>query len=115
MCEVSSAFERTAVSRLERAEHAGQSTPGESRSHVVGCVSFKVPDTDPNRSWRGKLNASLGGTGYPAVRLMTVVETGTRALLGAVFGSPTIGEIDYARALLPALGIEMLMLADRGF
>ena len=80
-----------------------------------GCVSFKVADTDRNRSWLGKLKASLGVTGYPVVRLMTVVETGTRALLGAVFGPPSTGEIDYARALLPLLGTDMLVLADRGF
>ena len=46
---------------------------------------------------------------------MTVVETGTRALLGAVFGPPATGEIEYARALLPLLGTDMLVLADRGF
>ena len=80
-----------------------------------GCVSFKVADTDRNRSWLGKLKASLGVTGYPVVRLMTVVETGTRALLGAVFGPPSTGEIDYARALLPLPGTNMLVLADRGF
>ena len=80
-----------------------------------GCVSFKVADTDRNRSWLGKLKASLGVTGYPVLRLMTVVETGTRALLGAVFGPPATGEIDYARALLPLLGTDMLVLADRGF
>jgi hypothetical protein len=80
-----------------------------------GCVSFKVADTGRNRSWLGKLKASLGVTGYPVVRLMTVVETGTRALLGAVFGPPSTGEIDYARRLLPLLGSDMLVLADRGF
>ncbi len=80
-----------------------------------GCVSFKVADTERNRSWLGKLRASLGVTGYPVVRLMTVVETGTRGLLGAVFGPPSTGEIDYARALLPLLGTDMLVLADRGF
>src|SRR5215472_13644958 len=80
-----------------------------------GCVSLKVPDSDRNRSWLGKLKAALGATGYPVVRLMTVVETGTRALLGAVFGPPATGEIDYARALLPLLDKDMLVLADRGF
>ena len=80
-----------------------------------GCVSFKVPDTDRNRSWLGKLRASLGTTGYPVIRLMTVVETGTRALLGAVFGAPATGEIDYARRLLPLLRTDMLVLVDRGF
>jgi Insertion element 4 transposase N-terminal/Transposase DDE domain len=80
-----------------------------------GCVSFKVPDTDRNRSWLGKLNASLGVTGYPVVKLMTVVETGTRALLGAAFGPPATGETDYARKLFGLLGTDMLVLVDRGF
>jgi hypothetical protein len=80
-----------------------------------GCVSIKVPDTDRNRSWLGKLKASLGVTGYPVIRLMTLAETGTRAILGAVFGPPSTGEIDYARALLGLLNKDMLVLADRGF
>lgn len=80
-----------------------------------GCTSIKVPDTDRNRGWLGKLKAALGITGYPALELMTLVETGTRALLGAVFGPPAIGETDYARRLLSLLRADMLMLADRGF
>ena len=95
-------------------------TPGVrySRYRTVafdGCVSFKVADTDRNRTWLGKLKASLGTTGYPVIRLMTPVETGTRAMLGAVFGPPSAGEIDYARMLLGLLGTDMLVLADRGF
>jgi Insertion element 4 transposase N-terminal/Transposase DDE domain len=80
-----------------------------------GCTSIKVPDTGRNRAWLGKMRAALGVTGYPAVELMTLVETGTRALLGAVFGPPAIGETDYARRLLARLGPDMLVLADRGF
>lgn len=80
-----------------------------------GCTSIKVGDSDRNRGWLGKLRAALGVTGYPAVELMTLVETGTRALLGAVFGPPAVGETDYARRLLPLLGRDMLVLADRGF
>lgn len=99
---------------------AQPTTPGVrfGRYHTVafdGCVSIKVPDTDRNRSWLGKLRASHGVTGYPVVRLMTLVETGTRALLGAVFGPPSTGEIDYARALLALLNKDMLVLTDRGF
>ena len=52
-----------------------------------GCRSVKVPDTGRNRAWLGKMNAALGVTGYPVIQLMTLCETGTRALLGAVFGS----------------------------
>ena len=61
------------------------------------------------------MRAALGVTGYPAVELMTLVETGTRALLGAVFGLPATGETDYARRLLARLGPDILVLADRGF
>ena len=80
-----------------------------------GCTSIKVPDTARNQAWLGKMKASLGVTGYPAVELMTLAETGTRALLGAVFGPPATGETDYARQLLHLLGPDMLVLADRGF
>jgi hypothetical protein len=46
-----------------------------------------VPDPAANQGWLRKLKAALGETGYPAVQLMTLAETGTRALLGAAFGS----------------------------
>jgi hypothetical protein len=46
---------------------------------------------------------------------MTVCETGTRALLGGVFGSPADGEITWARRLLHLLDESMLVLMDRGF
>jgi hypothetical protein len=99
---------------------AQPSTPGVrfGRYRTVafdGCTSIKVPDTARNRGWLGKMKAALGVTGYPSVELMTLVETGTRALLGAVFGPPATGETDYARRLLPLLSQEMLVLADRGF
>ncbi len=80
-----------------------------------GCTSIKVPDTGPNRSWLGKMKAALGVTGYPAIELMTLVETGTRALIGAVFGPPATGETDYARQLCHLLTKDMLVLTDRGF
>ena len=80
-----------------------------------GCSSIKVPDTGRNRSWLGKLKAVRGVTGYPALELMTLAETGTRALAGAVFGPPATGETDYARQLLHLLDDTMLVLMDRGF
>jgi Insertion element 4 transposase N-terminal/Transposase DDE domain len=80
-----------------------------------GCRSVKVPDTPANRGWLGKMNASLGVAGYPVMQLMTLVETGTRALLGAAFGSTATGEADWARQLLHLLDATMLVLMDRGF
>ena len=80
-----------------------------------GCKSVKVPDTERNRGWLGKLNAALGQTGYPVIQLMTLCETGTRALIGAVFGPPADGELTWARKLLHHLDETMLVLMDRGF
>jgi hypothetical protein len=45
---------------------------------------------------------------------MTLVETGTRALIGAVFGPTAEGETSYAGRLLHLLSPDMLLLWDRG-
>ena len=81
-----------------------------------GCQSVKVPDTARNRGWLGK-PATLGGeeAAYPSVWLMTLAETGTRALLGAVFGPRADGEIAWAGKLVHLLDASMLVLADRNF
>jgi hypothetical protein len=80
-----------------------------------GCKSLKVPDTAANRAWLGKHSLGTSEAAYPALLLMTLVETGTRALLGAVFGSWSDGEAAWARKLLPLLDATMLLLADRRF
>jgi hypothetical protein len=98
---------------------AQPSTPGVrfGRYRTVsfdGCNSIKVPDTTRNRAWLGKQASATGETGYPAIELMTLAETGTRALLGAVSG-PRTGETGYAAQLLHLLSADMLVLTDRGF
>src|SRR5690242_5992209 len=80
-----------------------------------GCKTVKVPDTPANRGWLGKMNAALGVAGYPVIQVMALVETGTRALLGAAFGSTATSELDWARQLLHLLDKSMLVLIDRGF
>jgi hypothetical protein len=81
-----------------------------------GCKSIKVPDTDRNRSWLGRIKYRMGFAGYPTLLLMTLVETGTRGLLGATLGSASDrDEATQARRLLPLLRPDMLLLVDRGF
>jgi hypothetical protein len=54
--------------------------------------------------------------GYPALRVMTLAETGTRGLLGATVGSVSDrDEVGLARRLLPLLGPGMVILLDRAF
>ena len=76
-----------------------------------GCSSIKVPDTARNRAWLD----SPGNGGHPLVELMTLVETGTRALIGAVFGPTREGGTDYARRLLHLLAPDMVVWWDKGF
>jgi transposase IS4-like protein/DDE family transposase len=81
-----------------------------------GCNSLRVPDTERNRSWLGRIRYRMGFAGYPTLRMMTLIETGTRAMLGAVLGSATDrDEATLARRLLPLLRPSMLVLLDRAF
>jgi Insertion element 4 transposase N-terminal/Transposase DDE domain len=81
-----------------------------------GLNSLKIPDTSRNRSWAGKIRHRLGLAGYPALRVMTLCETGTRGLLGAALGSRADrDETGLARRLVHLLGPGMLVLLDRGF
>ncbi|MBN0049161.1 IS4 family transposase [Streptomyces actuosus] len=76
-----------------------------------GCSSLRVPDSERNRAWLGRTSHH----GYPTLELMTLVETGTRALVGAVFGPTAEGETSYAGRLLHLLKPDMLVLWDKGF
>lgn len=76
-----------------------------------GCSSIKLPDSVRNVDHFGP--QSRGG--YPMLELMTLVETGTRAVIGAVFGATSDGETAYARRLLHHLSPNMLVLWDKGF
>jgi len=81
-----------------------------------GLNSLKVPDTDRNRSWIGRIRYRMGFAGYPTLRVMALAETGTRGLLGATVGSADDrDEAHLARRLLSLLGPGMLVLLDRGF
>lgn len=82
---------------------------------VDGCSSIKAPDQPRIRRWLGKICRQGVWDGYPMLRLTALCETGSRALLGAVFGPTSCGELGYAVRLLPLLKQDMLLLADRGF
>lgn len=81
-----------------------------------GINSLKAPDTERNRGWMGRVRYSLGFAGYPTARVMALVETGTRGLLGAAIGSQDArDEAKLAMRLLGLLRPGMLVLADRAF
>jgi Insertion element 4 transposase N-terminal/Transposase DDE domain len=81
-----------------------------------GLNSLRAPDSERNRGWLGRIRHRMGFAGYPTLRLMTLVETGTRALLGVVIGSrKDRDEATLARRMMPLLQPGMLLLADRAF
>jgi hypothetical protein len=81
-----------------------------------GCSSLRVPDTARNRAWLGRIRHKAGFAGYPLLHLVTLAETGTRGLLGAVMGAAADGdEPALARGLLHLLRAGMLVLIDRAY
>ncbi|MFJ9761796.1 transposase [Streptomyces sp. NPDC101149] len=82
----------------------GSVATGQCRS--TAAARCGVPASPRNRAWLGR----TAHHGYPTLELMTLVETGTRSLIGAVFG-PT----DEGGRLLHLLRPDMLVLWDKGF
>ncbi|GAA1828838.1 hypothetical protein GCM10009836_03290 [Pseudonocardia ailaonensis] len=85
-----------------------------------GLNSLKIPDSDRNRSWIGRIYYRLAYAGYPTLRILCLVETGTRGLLGAVIGGALGTHGDRAESLLATrlldrLDAGMLLLADRAY
>jgi hypothetical protein len=102
-------------------------------SHLCGLLAVawdgttvSVPDTAENTAAFGKTGIAgknrTAGSGavasFPAIRLVTLVACGTRALLGAAIGPVAgkgTGEQQLAASLTGSLRRGMLLLADRGF
>lgn len=87
---------------------------------AIDGTSVAIPDSKANQAWTDKTRtASHADAGYPLLRLVALVECGTRALLAAVFGTPAEGELVYASQLTEKgttrLRKGMVLLGDRNF
>ena len=80
-------------------------------------TTLRVADSDENRGHFGSQGAGAdrGTSGYPLVRLVTLMAVRTHLLLGASFGPYSHGECSYARALLDGIPEPSLVLLDRGY
>lgn len=79
-----------------------------------GCT-FRVPDTEPNVAEFGRPAASRGHTAFPQIGGVFLVNTETHCVRDASFGPCTEPERPRGEALLEHLGLEDLVLMDRGF
>ncbi|MGW3660989.1 IS4 family transposase [Streptomyces sp. NPDC005151] len=85
------------------------------RTVALDGTLLHVPD-EQTLTWRYPKRAGESMEfGYPLMRLLVLVECGTRAVLTAAFGPESDGELFYARRLLSVLDRTMLLLADAGF
>jgi Insertion element 4 transposase N-terminal/Transposase DDE domain len=93
--------------------------PGDSRAFALGLRLAAWDGTLIQARDLPALAAELGpanGSGAPQVRLVTLIECGTRALLGAAFGGARDNsELALAGELTSSLGPGTLLLADRLF
>lgn len=111
-------FERTAVAMALPGRTVGAFYRG-WRVCAVDGTTLLVPDTDENAAAFGKPGNDSGEGALPQVRVLGLVECGTRALLGAGFGGTGGSKMASEQALfgdlLPALRPGLLVLADRNF
>src|SRR4051812_10521996 len=99
-----------------RGSRATPATPGAfafgRRLVAWDSTGIDAPDTPANAAQFGR----AGGAGHRQLRLLTLLECGTHALLGAEFdGFDRASEHALARRMIDRLGPGMLLLADRNF
>jgi hypothetical protein len=97
-----------------------QAAPGAPGAFLSGlrlvswdATTLDVPDSPANAQAFNVSFNSRGRGAFPKVRLLTLIECGTHAVIDAVFG--VVSEQALARRVLGSLGEGMLLLGDRNF
>jgi len=80
---------------------------------TIDGTTLDVADTEENDKEFGRPPASRGRSGFPQVRLVSLVENGTHVLFGSQIGGCRTGEGRLADLVLGSLQEGMLCLADR--
>jgi hypothetical protein len=84
----------------------------------IDGFEWDVPDSPANAEFFGYAGSGANRSAFPKMRVVTLVESGSRAVLGAhagACGGKGSGEQSAARRLYHLLDDEMLLLADRNF
>jgi Insertion element 4 transposase N-terminal/Transposase DDE domain len=83
---------------------------------AIDGTCLDVPDDPATRARLGKgSNQYTAASGYPQILLVALVACGTRAVIDAVFGPRSGGEIAHGQRLARSLRSGMIVLLDRGF
>jgi Insertion element 4 transposase N-terminal/Transposase DDE domain len=82
---------------------------------AIDGTTMTIPDSPRNLAAYSRQAGSHGGSGYPLLRLVALTACGTRAIIDAVFGPMSCGELDCTRRLRRSLHAGMIVLLDRNF
>ncbi|MGI5142929.1 IS4 family transposase [Streptomyces sp. CA-106110] len=91
---------------------------GPRRLVSIDGMEWDLPDTESNAEAFGRSGTAANPSAFPKARVLTLVETGSRAPIGAAIGpiaGKRAGEQTLAFQLFERLEEDMLLLADRGF
>ena len=107
---------------FHRVADAYSSTPGFGRYRGLDLFGvdgscLRVQDSDENFEYFGK-PAGRGrpnDSGYPQLRIATLMNLGTRLVADAAFGPYTTSEQELARQLWPKITANSLTILDRGY
>jgi hypothetical protein len=78
-------------------------------------TTFDVADSEANEEAFGRPGSARGGSSFPQVRVVGLVENGTHVLFGAEMSGCRTAEQKLARKVITSLRRNMLCLADRNF
>lgn len=88
----------------------------------IDGTTIRVPDSDENRAHFGSQDAGVdrdgnarGVSGYPLVRMVTVMALRSHLVRAACFGPYTTDERQYAKALWGSIPEQSLVLMDRAY
>lgn len=85
------------------------------RIMAIDSVVLDTADTPENAAVFGKKGHRSGESAFPQVRVLSLCECGTHAVVAAVLESWRVFEQELLRRLLDQVTPGMLLLADRGF
>jgi hypothetical protein len=81
----------------------------------IDGTTLRVSDTDENTEHFGKSNNNHNPSGYPLVRVVTLMVLRSHLLAGASFGPYTESELRYAERVVQRVSDHSLVIVDRLF
>jgi hypothetical protein len=106
-------FEQVAVPVAEQLTRGAFLGPWRLMS--IDGFEWDAPDTEANVAAFGYAGSGANTSALPKVRVVTVAECASHAVVAAAVGAQTQGEQTLAATVYPQLGDDWLVIADRGF